>query len=349
MSKFRSYFIFSDFLLTSTKNFVYDTSTKTFVMRNMIKIIFATVLISLFLASSCSAQKNASSNNSAGAKQEKTDAKQNDDLQKQIEQIASEAKARVGVRAEILETGESVSLKESEQFPMQSVYKLPIGMAVLRRVDEGKIKLDQAVKVKKSDFALAGQYSPIRDKNPNGTELTVEKLLEFAVSESDGTASDVLLDLVGVAAMKEYLDGLGIKNIVVLNREKEIGRDWETQYKNWAAPAGAVELLRALQEGRSGLSETSRALILKLMTQTPRGAKRLKGLLPTEAIVAHKTGTSGTRGGVAAATNDIGIITLPNGKHLAIAVFVSDSRADEKTRELVIAKIARAAWDNWSR
>ena len=65
-------------------------------------------------------------------------------------------------------------------------------------------------------------------------------------------------------------------------------------------------------------------------------------------IVAHKTGTGGTQNGITGATNDIGIITMPNGKHLAIAVFVSDSPADEKTREAVIAKIAKACWDRWS-
>jgi len=49
--------------------------------------------------------------------------------------------------------------------------------------------------------------------------------------------------------------------------------------------------------------------------------------------------------GITAATNDIGIITLPNGRHLAIAVFVSDSPTDEVTREGVIARIAKAIWD----
>jgi beta-lactamase class A len=48
------------------------------------------------------------------------------------------------------------------------------------------------------------------------------------------------------------------------------------------------------------------------------------------------------------ATNHIGIITLPDGRHLAIAVFVKDSPADEATREATIAKIARAAFDRWS-
>src|ERR1041385_6747509 len=87
--------------------------------------------------------------------------KQNDELRKQIEQIASAAKGRVGVAAEVLETGESVALNLHEHFPMQSVYKLPIGMAVLAQVDSGKLTLDQMVRVEKSDFVRIGQRSPV--------------------------------------------------------------------------------------------------------------------------------------------------------------------------------------------
>ena len=59
----------------------------------------------------------------------------------------------------------------------------------------------------------------------------------------------------------------------------------------------------------------------------------------------HKPGTSGMDHGLAAATNDIGLITLPDGRRLAIAVFVTDSTADDATRDAVIARIARAAYD----
>jgi beta-lactamase class A len=233
---------------------------------------------------------------------------------------------------------------------MQSVYKLPIAMAVMRKVEAGRAKLDQSVRVEKSDFVRRGMHSPIRDRNPNGAELSVGELLRFSVSESDGTASDVLLELAGgPEAVGRYLIELGVTEMIVADPEKEIGRDWETQYRNWATPAGAVSLLAALHEGRGGLSESSRAFLLKIMIESSTGPRRLKGLLPKDAVVAHKTGTSGTREGVTAATNDIGIVTLPDGRHLAVAVFVSDSKADEATREAIIAKAARAAWDNWSK
>lgn len=269
------------------------------------------------------------------------------ELRQRIEQIASEAKGRVGVAAVLLETGESVSLNPREHFPMQSVYKFPIGMAALRQVDEGKLKLEQRVRVETSDFVRRGQHSPLRDANPKGAEVSVRELMRLAVAESDGTASDVLLRLVGGArAVGAYLGKLKIEEIAVINTEKEIGQDRETQYRNWATPDGAVALLRALHEGR-GLSAESRALLLKFLTETETGANRLKGGLPAGTTVAHKTGTSGTEKGVAAATNDIGLLTLPDGRHVALAVFVADSTADAATREGVIAKIARAVWDEW--
>ena len=274
--------------------------------------------------------------------------KRNDALQKQIAQLASAAKGRVGVAAEVLETGESVSLNPHDHFPMQSVYKLPIGMVVLAQVDTGKLNLEQKERVDQSDFVRLGQASPVRDKYPNGVELTLSELLRFTVSESDGTTSDVLLDLVGVEGVTKYLNELGISEIIVANSEKEIGKDRETQYRNWASPHGAVQLLRSLHE-RRGLSEQSQQLLLKLMTETPTSAMRLKGLLPKTVVVAHKTGTGGGNYDVAPATNDIGLITLPDGRHLAIAVFVSDARADLVTRERTIARIAKAIYDEYTR
>jgi len=268
-------------------------------------------------------------------------------LKKEIEEIAATAKGRVGVSAMVLESGETLaSLNPQDHFPMQSVYKLPISMAVMKQVDAGKITLDQKVRVAKEDFVGRAAHSPIRDKYPNGAELTVSELLRFALSESDGTASDVSMKLAGGhEAVQAYLTNLGIKDMIVLDTENAFTQDHSLQFRNYATPEAAVSLLRALYE-RRGLSESSQALLLKFMTESTTGPKRLKGLLPAGTSVAHKTGTSGTEKGITAATNDIGIITLPDGRHLAIAVFVSDSPVDEATREAVIAKIAKAVFDS---
>jgi beta-lactamase class A len=271
------------------------------------------------------------------------------ELQKQIEAIAAGSKGRVGIAALVVETGDSVSINADQRFPMQSVYKLPIAMAVLSTVDAEKFALDEQIGISAEDMVGPAQRSPIRDKFREGGSLTVAELIRFAVSESDGTASDVLLRILGGAAeVQIYLAAIGIRDLEVISTEKELGSDRQAQHANFATPNAAIMLLLCLHEG-NGISPDNRQLLLKYLTVSETGPKRLKGLLPAGSAVAHKTGTSQTENGITPATNDIGIITLPNGRHAAVAVFVADSTADEKTREAVIARTAKAVWDRWGK
>ena len=269
-------------------------------------------------------------------------------LRNKVKSIAATAKGNIGVALTLLESGDTVLLNGEQRFPMQSVYKLPIALAVLHRVDQGKLRLNQKVRVTSRDFVTKRQHSPIQDKSPQGTVLSIAELLRFMVSESDGTACDVLLRLLGSPrAANGYLQQNGLTGLQIATTENTMGRDPMAQYRNWATPKGMTELLRALHQGRV-LSASSRALLLRLMTETTTGLRRIKGLLPAGTVVAHKTGTDSTVHGLTRATNDVGIVTLPNGRHLAVVVFLADSRANEAVREGVIAKIARAGWDNWS-
>ena len=262
-----------------------------------------------------------------------------------LRQIAAQAVGHTGASVLILETGARANWRGRDRFPMQSVYKFPIAMAVLRKVDRGELRLDQPVPVAAREMVPPGLHSPIRDRYPEGATLPLRELLRYAVAESDGTASDVLLRLAGGAPrVTEMLESLGIRGVRVVTTEMEMARGERVQYRNWAQPDQMVALLKEFHEGRC-LSAASTALLREWMTTTTTGLKRLKGLLPETAEVAHKTGTSNTSGGVTRATNDVGIITLPDGRHMAIVVFVSDSRAGAETREAVIAKMARAAWD----
>jgi beta-lactamase class A len=149
-------------------------------------------------------------------------------LRSQIEELARSTGGPVGVALSLADNGELVSLNGQQHFPMQSVYKLPIGMAVLEQIDHGKLTLDQKVSVNPGEYVRVGQHSPIRDKNPRGVELPLKDLLKYAVSESDGTASDVLMRVVGGAAVvRDYLHNLGIEGLMVLDTEKEIGKSPE--------------------------------------------------------------------------------------------------------------------------
>ena len=140
-------------------------------------------------------------------------------LRIQFEKIASAAQGRVGVATQLLESGATAELHGDEHFPMHSVY----------------------------NFVREGRDSPVRDKYPDGTGLTLAELLRYSICESDGTASDVLMKLIGgPASVMAFLKEIEVSNIQVVNSEKEIGRDWETQYRNWATPKGALALLVAL-------------------------------------------------------------------------------------------------------
>jgi beta-lactamase class A len=269
------------------------------------------------------------------------------ELERQFAEIAKEAGGKVGVAAFVIETGQNASLNGGERFAMQSVYKLPISMAVMKQVDAGKFKSDQEIEIKKEDFVAKGQASLLRDNFPNGTKIPLWHVIEYAISQSDGTASDMLMNLAGGSGeVQKYVNEIGITDMAIKNTEKEFAKDWQVQYDNYSTPNAAVALLTELKSGASLERERSK-LIMDFMNESAPGPNRLRGLLPDSAYVAHKTGTSGTRNGITAATNDIGIINLPNGNYLLIAVFVGDSPADEKTREGVIAKMAKAAWDKW--
>jgi beta-lactamase class A len=133
--------------------------------------------------------------------------------------------------------------------------------------------------------------------------------------------------------------------MVVKASEAQMAAAWPVQYTNWSYPSAQVELLSRVYQ-QTALSKTSNALLWQLLLNTSVGPKRLKGLLPAGTAVAHRAGTSTTNAqGLSPGTNDVGIIRLPTGQHLAIAVFVTDAHEDTAARELVIARIAKAAYD----
>lgn len=322
------------------------------------KIVAILLLLSIFTG--CSSLPNANSlDRPLGREREDELIFQSDDeLQKQIAEIAKEAQGKVGVFAMILEEDRSISLNGNEKFTMQSVVKLPVAMAVLALVSEGKLKLDEKIKFTPDDLANPGQRSPLRDKNPKGGEVTLDELLRLAVSESDGSACDLLTRAAGgTVGVQAYTEALGVSGINTKWTHREFGKKWEMQYDNSATPEAAAQMLeilwktaenKVIQGPSSGFAPEQAKLLLKYMTESNNPAGRIKALIPADTPVAHKTGTSPTQNGLTAATNDIGIISLPNQRHVAIAVFVGDSTADQATREAVIAKITKAVWDTWS-
>ncbi|WP_121202049.1 class A beta-lactamase, subclass A2 [Mucilaginibacter gracilis] len=265
-------------------------------------------------------------------------------LRAQIKEIAKDAKGAVGFAMLGIENRDTLSYNGQLHLPMQSVMKFPIAITVLHQVDEGMLTLDQLIPIDKSD--LPETYSPLRDKFPEGNvSIAIRELLSYMVSLSDNDACDILLKtLGGTAVVDAYMHSFGIKQIAIKASEFQMAQAWDVQFTNWTMPKEMIRLLDIATKPNF-LSKTSHDYLWKIMEATITGPNQIKGLLPAGTIVAHKTGRSGTNDGIAAATNDVGIITLPNGKHLAVAVFVTNSAVDLPARESVIARIAKAAYD----
>lgn len=159
-------------------------------------------------------------------------------LHTQIERTASLARGRVGVACSLPGKQLACDVNASAKLPMQSVYKLPIAIATLHAVEQGRFWLQQKVKFRPSDLISRGQHSPLRDQHPNGgVEVAINDLLRLAVCESDGVASDILLrTLGGPSSVDAYIKSLGIAGISIRDTEKTIGANVHAQYRNYAEP-----------------------------------------------------------------------------------------------------------------
>lgn len=296
-------------------------------------------------------------------------------LDTEIALIAERAQpAMMEVAVRNLEGGDYWAWNGENAFPMQSVFKAPLGAAVLADVDAGKLSLDQRVTIAEED--LSPPHSPIADAWPAVATYSLRDLLVRAVGDSDNTAADVLMRLIGgPGGVTAWLQSERIKGLRIDRYERELQPDiygmasfrlaWKggrafsaardslspairrtatARYladpRDTATASGALTFLGDLSRGEL-LSPANTALLLKIMTETPTGQNRLKAGLPPGAVLAHKTGTSGTDLGMTPVVNDIGVVTLKDGRQYAVAVFLTGSRQDEVARDRIFADVMR--------
>jgi beta-lactamase class A/beta-lactamase class A VEB len=295
----------------------------------MTKLLNFTLLLLLLIASQTAAQTTNS-------------------LQQKIQRIISAKNAEVGVSIVAGDGKEVLSVNGDGRFPMQSVFKFHIGLAMLSEIDKGKFSLDQKIKIEQKDL-LPGLYSPIREKYPTGATLKLSEILEYTVSESDNVGCEVLLRMLGgPKAVEDYFIKNKFRDVSIKINEEVMQANWDLQFQNWTTPKAANRVLSSFYNNdKKMLSEKSYDFIWRTMKETKTGVNRLKGQLPEGTFVAHKTGTSGMNRttGITAAVNDIGIVFLPGGRHFFISVFVTNSKENAETNEKIIADVAKAAWD----
>jgi beta-lactamase class A len=286
-----------------------------------------------------------------------TDASGQSALQSKVTAIAADARGTVSVSCLLAGTDLNCDLHPHNHAPMQSMFKFPLALTVLHLADAGKLlpnqrpgesldlTLDRTVRFLPED-RIPHAYSPLTDRYPEANvDVPLRELIQLAAGESDNAATETLLRIIGgPSVVQSYIRSLGIAEFQLQDGERGLHRDPSAQYRNWIAPATAVQLLERLVNSPP-LSHSANEFLLQILTASLTGPNRLRAGLPQGTVLAHKTGTSGEHDGKAEATNDIGLITLPDGRRLAVAVFVTDARADEATRDSVIARIGRAAYD----
>jgi len=292
-------------------------------------------------------------------------------LQIRLAALAERARpGTLGIAVLDLNSGASRRINAARGYPMMSVFKAPLGAAVLERVDRGELSLEHAITLTSTD--LRPGPGPIRGELQAGrTEFSVRRLLDAAVSESDNTAADALVKLVGgPAVVTAFLRAHGIDGIRIDRDERTLAHDIDglpanvdvppadesaveklarkrhgyaaylADQRDTSTPDAAAGFLRKLWRGEL-VSRASTALMVEMMTHSPTVPNRLKGGVPTGARLAHKSGTSITFEGVTAAHNDIGILSWPDGRTVIVAAFLTGSPASEQERDAIFAALAR--------
>jgi len=298
------------------------------------------------------------------------------DLTARLAHLVATSPGEIGIALVHVESGAHVSIHGDQRFPMASVYKLPIAIEALAQVSEGKLELSRQVTLGPNDIRACCSLS--RRYPRGGVTLTLDDLLELMMIESDNTAVDAVLKLVGGPAVVERglrargfnainvnrydaeisLEMTGVREAVpasewTLERQRRLIaavtpadlRDARARYtsdpRDTATPDDLAALLVRLQRGDL-LPWPYGEQLIERMTHAKTGPRRLKARLPPDTIVAHKTGTTDV------VINDVGIITLPeNGGHLVLAVFVMNG-GRVSAMQNAIAEIAAASYESFT-
>ncbi len=271
------------------------------------------------------------------------------ELRKELNQIIAKNNATVGVSIQGIESKDTLSINGNMKMPMMSVFKFHIALAVLNDVDKGKLSLNQKFYVKKENLKDE-TWSPIREEFPNGNmDLTLDQLLRYTVSHSDNNGCDILLELIGgPEIVQKFINKVSIKDFVIKMNEDQM-RTWENLYINTTTPIATTDLLDKFYKGKV-LKKATTKYLYQLMIECSRGITWMKAGLPEGTELAHRTGISGTNeNNLRAAMNDVGIIKLPNGKHLILSIYLKNITESREDTEKIIAEITKATWKNFTK
>jgi beta-lactamase class A len=292
-------------------------------------------------------------------------------LKTSLERIASEARpGTMGIIVMDPASGKTVKVNDGRPYLMMSAFKAPIAAAVLARVDSGEIKLGQTVHLVPGDVVPGSAVPSLGKRLEAGpVDASVEELLRAAVTQSDNTAVDALLKLLGGGPVAtRFLESKGIHGMRIDFGERELSLRLNDLKSGEKPPAdesddaadrrvkrgfgevlsshvnsttldGAATFMGKLQSGAL-VSPSSTNMLLGMMTAQVI-PNRIRAGLPAGFQLADKTGTAGTYQDRLGAWNDMGIVTAPDGRRVIVAIFLSDSPATPKQADAWFAEIGR--------
>ena len=301
-------------------------------------------------------------------------------LSAEIERIAAGSGAVAGFGFLDCESGQRLIFNGDQRFPMASTYKIAMAVKLLKLVDEGAITLDQMIELDQDELSPGGGIIKAHIYHP-GLSLSVRNLISMAMTISDNTATDKMLELAGgPAAVTNMLRTMGIEAMRIDRSTKRLITDaygvtdrmpngqWSFQFlrendeavfkkdppdeaadlyladpRDSTTPEAMVCLLERLFRAQL-LSAAGTKVLLEIMERCETGERRLCGFLPPGSKVIHKTGTIPK-----VCINDAGILALPGGGRAIVVAFVkaisaTDYIGDAESEKL-IAQMARAAYD----
>lgn len=205
-------------------------------------------------------------------------------LKKVIESEISQFKGEAGIVIKDLKLDWEISFNKNKLFPSASLVKVPIMLACFYAIKEGKIKLEDTLRLKPS-YKVPG--SGILKDMPAGSEFSIEKLIEFMISDSDNTATNMLIDVWGFDYLNSYFIQLGLKNTNVTRKMLDF-RYRRQGIENYTDAKDMAYLLENIYKRALLGSRVSKKCLSLLKQQKIND--RIPAKLPFGTMVAHKTG-----------------------------------------------------------
>lgn len=249
-----------------------------------------------------------------------------------LAELEGNAGGRLGVAA--LDTGDGarIAYRADERFPLCSTFKFLAAACVLARVDRGEEVLSRRVMYEASDLV---PYSPVTELHV-GTGMTLAELCAAAMTLSDNTAGNLLLDSFGgPAALTAYARSLGDAVTRLDRDEPELNEAAPGDPRDTTTPAAMLTNLRQIVLGEA-LTTTSRQQITDWLLANQTGDARLRAGFPDGWRVGDKTGTS-----EAGVTNDVAVVWPPGRAPLVVAAYLTESPASSGARDAVLAEVGR--------